>query len=156
MRPTPNVLMRYLALILALSAHAIGANVDDARFLKAIAQVESSGRRNVTNGGINGAVGMYQMRCPAWADANARLKAAHQPQHDREEWTNPEVQDTMALAYLAVIRSRLKQMGVPDPSVEILALCWNQGCGYARSHGFAPNAYAVKVSSIYLASEQTK
>lgn len=149
--------MNRLAIILiALTANAIAASVDDVRFLKAIAQVESSGRRNVTNGGINGAVGMYQMRCPAWADANARLKAVHQPQHDRSEWESPEVQDVMALAYLAVIRTRLKQMGVPDPSVEILALCWNQGCGYARSHAFAPNAYAVKVASIYLASESKK
>jgi hypothetical protein len=150
--------MRYLALILALASNTLAAlpTVDDARFLKAIAQVESSGRRNVTNGGINGAVGMYQMRWPAWIDANARLKAVGQAQHNRDEWQDPDTQDTMALAYLAVIRSRLKQMGNPDPSVEILALCWNQGCGYARSHDFVPNAYALKVSAIYLASESKK
>ena len=142
--------MRRLAfLLLALSASAQAATVDDARFLKAIAQVESSGRRSVTNGGINGAVGMYQMRCPAWADANARLKAQGQPTNPRADWESPVVQDTMALAYLGVIRARLRQMGLPDPTTEVLALCWNQGCGYARAHGFAPNAYALKVASIY-------
>ena len=150
--------MRYLTLILALASHAIAAlpTVDDARFLKAIAQVESSNRRNVTNGGINGAVGMYQQRLASWSDSNAYLKAHGQPQHDRAEWQDPSVQDTMALAYLSVIRSRLKQMGNFDPSVEELALCWNQGCGYARSHDFVPNAYALKVSAIYLASNPNK
>ena len=150
--------MRYLTLILALASHAIAAlpTADDARFLKAIAQVESSNRRNITSGGINGAVGMYQMRCPAWVDANAKLKAVGQPQHDRAECQDPAFQDTMALAYLSVIRSRLKQMGNFDPSVEELALCWNQGCGYARSHDFVPNAYALKVSAIYLASNPNK
>ena len=140
---------RFAFLILALASNALAASVDDARFLKAIAQVESSNRRNVTNGGINGAVGMYQMRCPAWADANARLKAQGKPQHPREDWQSPETQDTMALAYLGVIRARLCQMGLSDPSCEELALCWNQGCGYARSHSFAPNAYALKVAAIY-------
>ena len=147
---------RVALILLALTAHVLADTVDDARFLKAIAQVESSNRRGVTNGGINGAVGMYQMRIPAWTDANARLKSQSQPEHDRSDWETPATQDTMALAYLGVIRNRLKQMGMPDPSVEILALCWNQGCGYARSHNFMPNTYAKKVASIYLAGVSNK
>jgi len=125
-------------------AHAI----DDVAVLAAIGQVETGENRLAMNGGERGAVGMYQMRTPAWADANAQLKREGKQTYTRSEWKSPEAQDAIAGAYLRVIRARLLQMGIKDPSPEVIALCWNQGCGYARSHGFVPNDYAERVGNL--------
>ena len=134
-----------LALFLAATlCHA----VDDTKLLNAIAQVETGKNRLAMNGGERGAVGMYQMRCPAWTDANAQLKREGSPTHSRSEWRSPEAQDAIANAYLRVIRARLLQMGISDPSPEVIALCWNQGCGYARKHNFVPNDYAERVGNL--------
>ena len=136
-------------LVLLFTATAFADTIDDKKMLYAIGQIETGGNRNATNGGINGAVGMYQMRVPAWKDANAWLKSKGQQTFERSEWRSDIAQDAVALAYLQVIKYRLKQMGVKDPTVEVVALCWNQGCGYARSHGFIPNDYAQRVGNIY-------
>jgi len=122
--------------------------VDDTKLLNAIAQVETGENRLAMNGGERGAVGMYQMRCPAWTDANAQLKREGSPTHPQSEWRSPEAQDAIANAYLRVIRARLLQMGISDPSSEVIALCWNQGCGYARKHNFVPNDYALRVGNL--------
>lgn len=139
--------MRTLLLFLATAsiAHAI----DDAKLLNAIAQVETGENRLAMNGGERGAVGMYQMRCPAWTDANVQLKREGKQTYPRSEWKSPDAQDAIAFAYLRVIRARLLQMGVRDPSAEVLALCWNQGCGYARKNNFIANDYAERVGNLY-------
>ena len=133
-----------LLLLSATLAHA----VDDAKLLNAIAQVETGENRLAMNGGERGAIGMYQMRTPAWSDANAQLKREGKQTYTRSEWRSPEAQDAIAGAYLRVIRSRLLQMGISDPSPEVIALCWNQGCGYARKHNFVPNDYAERVGNL--------
>ena len=135
-------------LLLFLAAVSLAHAVDDTKLLNAIAQVETGKNRLAMNGGERGAVGMYQMRCPAWTDANAQLKREGSPTHSRSEWRSPEAQDAIANAYLRVIRARLLQMGISDPSPEVIALCWNQGCGYARKHNFVPNDYAERVGNL--------
>ena len=135
-------------LFLFLAAVSLAHAVDDTKLLNAIAQVETGENRLAVNGGERGAVGMYQMRVPAWTDANAQLKRDGKPTYTRSEWKSPDAQDAIALAYLRVIKARLSQMGVRDPSPEVLALCWNQGCGYARKHNFIANDYAERVGNL--------
>lgn len=139
-----KTILTHLFLATASMAYA----VEDSKILNAIAQVETGENRLAMNGGERGAVGMYQMRTPAWADANAQLKREGKQTFTRSEWRSPEAQDAVAGAYLRVIRARLLQMGIKDPSPEVIALCWNQGCGYARSHGFIPNDYAERVGNL--------
>lgn len=135
--------------LLFLATVSIAHAVDDTKLLNAIAQVETGEDRLAVNGGERGAMGMYQVRCPAWTDANAQLKREGKQTYPRSEWRSPEAQDAIAAAYLRVIRSRLLQMGIANPSAEVLALCWNQGCGYARKHNFIANDYAVRVGNLY-------
>lgn len=138
--------MRTLFIFLAATSFAYA--IDDAKLLNAIAQVETGENRLAMNGGERGAVGMYQMRCPAWTDANAQLKREGKQTYPRSEWKSPDVQNAVALAYLRVIKARLSQMGVRDPSPGVLALCWNQGCGYARKNNFVPNDYSLRVGNL--------
>jgi hypothetical protein len=135
-------------LILLFLSASLAHAIDDTKLLNAIAQVETGENRLAMNGGERGAVGMYQVRIPAWTDANAQLKREGKRTYPRSEWRSPEAQDAIAFAYLRVIRARLLQMGIADPTPEVIALCWNQGCGYARSHGFAPNDYAERVGNL--------
>jgi hypothetical protein len=135
-------------LILLFLSASLAHAVDDTKLLNAIAQVETGENRLAVNGGDRGAVGMYQMRIPAWTDANAQLKREGKQTYARSAWQSPEAQDAVAGAYLRCIRARLLQMGIADPTPKVIALCWNQGCGYARSHGFAPNDYAERVGNL--------
>jgi len=140
--------MKTILTHLFLATASMTYAVEDSKILNAIAQIETGENRLATNGGEKGAVGMYQMRTPAWSDANAQLKREGKQTYTRSEWKSPEAQDAIAGAYLRVIRARLLQMGIKDPSPEVIALCWNQGCGYARSHGFVPNDYAERVGNL--------
>jgi len=140
--------MKTIVSLLLSAAASIAYAVEDSKFLNAIAQVETGENRLAMNGGVKGAIGMYQMRVPAWTDANTQLKREGKQTYARSEWQSSEAQDAIAGAYLRVIRARLLKMGIDNPSAEVLALCWNQGCGYARLHKFVPNDYATRVGNL--------
>jgi len=145
MSPAPLVAL----LLLGCAANA----QSDARILHAIGQVEGGERAQRGDGGR--ALGLYQMHPEAWADGNAQLAREGQPTYARHLWRSPLAQDMVALAYLRALRGRLMGRGIPSPSPECLALCWNLGFTGAQSIGFrlsnAPPAradYAIRVGNI--------
>ena len=145
MSPAPLVAL----LLLGCSASA----QSDARILYAIGQVEGGQRLQRGDGGE--ALGLYQMHPAAWADGNAQLLREGRPTYPRSDWRSPVAQDMVALAYLRAIRGRLIARGIPNPSPECLALCWNLGFAGAEAIRFrlanAPSArasYAVRVGNL--------
>ncbi len=145
MSPVPLVAL----LLLGCAANA----QSDARILDAIGQVEGGERLQRGDGGA--ALGLYQMHPSAWADGNAQLNREGRPTFPRYQWRSPLAQDMVALAYLRALRGRLTARGIPNPSPECLALCWNLGFTGAASIGFrlsnAPPArasYAVRVGNL--------
>ena len=145
MSPVPLVAL----LLLGCTASA----QTDARILYAIGQVEGGERLQVGDSGE--AVGLYQMHPAAWADGNAQLAKEGKPTYPRSTWRSPLSQDLVAFAYLRAIRGRLTARGIPSPSPECLALCWNLGFAGAEAIGFrlsaAPPArasYARRVGNL--------
>jgi hypothetical protein len=125
----------------------------DARILYAIGQVEGGERLQVGDSGE--ALGLYQMHPAAWADGNAQLAKEGKPSYPRSSWRSPLSQDLVAFAYLRALRGRLTARGIPSPSPECLALCWNLGFSGAEAIGFrlsaAPPArasYARRVGNL--------
>lgn len=106
----------------------------DLKVLQAIGAVEGSDRLARGDGGK--ALGLYQMHPEAWADGNAQLSREGRPTYARSAWRSPTAQDMVASAYLRALRSRLLSRGIPSPSPECLALCWNLGFAGAESIGF--------------------
>ena len=129
--------------IYALIACA-GLEASDERLLLAIGIAESH-MNHLAVGDGGRALGAYQMHPEAWEDANAHLTAQGKLTHHRAAWRDSGVQKYMASAYLEVIRTRLRSYGIRNPSVGVLALCWNRGPAGARSKGFALNDYAKRV-----------
>ena len=137
--------------ILLLGCSALAQ--DDARIIYAIGQVEGGARFQRGDGGK--ALGLYQMHPDAWEDGNAQLLKEGRMTYPRSLWRSPIAQDMVALAYLRALRGRLSARGIPSPSPECLALCWNLGFTGAQSIGFrlsnAPTAradYAIRVGNI--------
>ena len=121
---------------------------DDRRLLEAIGQVESGMNRNAR--GDNGlARGAYQLHASAWSDANLLLEMEGHYSYSFGQWRDATAQDMTALAYLRVIRSRLASLGIPTPTPEVIALCWNRGVLGAHRLNFAPNDYAIRVANLY-------
>ena len=142
--------MRLLLMVLA-SASLQAAQVDDRRLLHAIGQVESGMVRSAV-GDRGASLGCYQQSAAAWLDARRQLRSEGLPCYDRSLWRSPSVQDTMALAYLRWIRSRLIASGYPRPTVEQIAVCWNYGTTSALRHRLPLTDYAKRVRNIYTTS----
>jgi hypothetical protein len=125
----------------------------DAKVLAAIGAVEGSDRLARGDGGQ--ALGLYQMHPEAWSDGNAQLNREGRPTYSRLEWRSATAQDMVASAYLRAIRSRLLARGIPSPSPECLALCWNLGFAGAEAIGFRLSkaspvraSYAIRVGNL--------
>ena len=137
------------SLILCLTATAR----DDARLLNAIGDVETGHLRNPRGAvGKAGERGRYQMKPEAWTEANKVLRTAARPPCDWSHWQDSVVQDVMAAAYLAAIRTRLKAAGYLNPTPAQLALAWNVGPTAAIARRMIPNDYARRVQNIYFAT----
>ncbi len=126
---------------------------DDARLLQAIGQVEGGVRTQRGDGGK--AYGLYQTHREAWQDGNQQLALEGRPTYPLTQWRSPVAQDMVALALLRVIRGRLFDDGIRNPSPEVLALCWGMGYNGAKRVGFdlkrAPAAkasYAQRVGNL--------
>ena len=128
-------------------AHAI----NDVAVLAAIGQVETGG--DYTAVGDNGkARGCYQLHRSAWIDGCTQLMREGKPAYSYDDWKYATVQDTVALALLRSLRSRLASKGITDPSAEQLALCWNMGFTSASRINFdvtrAKTDYATRVGNL--------
>ena len=144
--------MRLLLLILA-SASLQASQVDDRRLLHAIGQVESGMVRSAV-GDRGASLGCYQQGAAAWIDASRQLRSEGLPSYARSMWRSPVAQDTMALAYLRWIRSRLVASGYQRPTIEQIAVCWNRGTTNALRCGLPLTDYAKRVRTIYTTSHE--
>ena len=144
--------MRFTAILAAVLLTGYLHASEDARILNAIGAVETGNDPSQIGDGGR-AMGQYQMRWQAWRDANLQLTREGEQTYPFTEWHRPMVQDIIALAYLRVIRSRLRVAGYPKPSVAQIALCWNMGFSAAHRIDFNPyrayGDYASRVSTIY-------
>ena len=127
---------------------------DDRRLLEAIGQVES-GMRRLARGDGGAGLGCYQLHPKAWADGNAQLTREGRPTYARSQWRNQTAQDMVAAALLRALRGRLSTKGIPSPTPEQMALCWNLGFTGAEAIGFAVDRapavradYAVRVGNL--------
>jgi hypothetical protein len=133
-------------LLLGLSAQA----KTDMALLNAIGDVETGHLADQRKAiGRHGERGKYQMKASAWADANAQLKAEGRPTYSWLQWRDATAQDMMACAYLRCLRRRFKADGYTTPTPEQLAGAWNRGYEGAKSYGFRPNQYAVRVANLF-------
>ena len=123
--------------------------LDDAKVLTAIGLVESGMKREAVGDYAYGkptAFGCYQLHAESWEDGNEQLMREGFSTWSFSAWKNPIGQDMVAAAYLRLIRLRLRNRGITNPSIELLALCWNQGTNKAIALGFNyKKAKAVKV-----------
>jgi hypothetical protein len=133
--------------LIANYAHAF----DDVAIASAIAQVET-GEDYTAIGDRGKAVGAYQMHRSAFIDGCTQLMREGKQVFSYDQWKNPEVQDTVALALLRSLRGRLISKGIKDPTPEQLALCWNMGFTAASRIGFdhrrAKSDYAERVGNL--------
>lgn len=133
-------------LLLGLSAQA----KSDAALLEAIGDVETGHLADQRKAvGRHGERGRYQMKAAAWVDANAQLKTEGRPTYSWLKWRDATAQDMMASAYLRWLRRRFKADGYTTPTPEQLAGAWNRGYEGAKSYGFRPNDYAVRVANLF-------
>ena len=133
-------------LLLGLSAQA----KTDMSLLNAIGDVETghlSDQRKAI--GRHGERGKYQMKASAWTQANAQLKAEGRPTYSWLQWRDATAQDMMACAYLRWLRRQFKADGYTMPTPQQLAGAWNRGYEGAKSYGFRPNHYAVRVANLF-------
>jgi hypothetical protein len=128
-------------------AHAI----DDVAILSAIGQVETGGDYNAV-GDRGLARGCFQLHRSAFIDGCTQLMREGKPAYSYDQWKDPIVQDTVALALLRSLRGRLSSKGIKDPTAEQLALCWNMGFTAASRIGFdhrrAKSDYAERVGNL--------
>jgi len=125
---------------------------EDALFLEAIAQVESGCDRKAV--GKAGERGMYQVGKAAWDDANARLEAKGIWHKQYSKWRDVVAQDMIAATHLQILRERFRKDGFTTPTPEQLAVAWNRGYDGAKSYGFRPNPYAVRVANLFRLSQK--
>jgi len=133
-------------LLLGISAQA----KSDAALLNAIGDVETGHLADQRKAiGRHGERGKYQMKATAWSQANAQLTAEGRKTYSWLQWRDETAQDMMACAYLRWLRSRFKADGYATPTPEQLAVAWNRGYEGAKSYGFRPNHYAVRVANLF-------
>jgi len=141
------------AVLLAGYAYA----VDDATILDAIGDVETGTQKNprLAVGDCGLARGRYQQHRGSFIDGCTQLMREGKPAYSYDQWKSPVVQDEVALAYIRWIRDRMKSAGVPNPTPEQIALCWNYGFGKSKAIKFnitkapaAPRDYATRVGNI--------
>lgn len=141
-----------VAAVMSACCLAYGADKDDARLLRSIAQVESGGDFKAV-GDRGRSFGAYQMQAAAMSEANARLAARGQGRVSLGQFMrDPRSQTRLALAYLSVLRQRFASVGITTPTNIQLATAWNMGFEGARRRGFSPNDYARRVSNLLPAS----
>jgi hypothetical protein len=140
--------MRRLSIVALLLLGCTAEAQDNARLLAAIGAVETGMTRKM-KGDHGLAYGAYQQHTLSWADGNDRLKAEGRPTYPLYQWRDATAQDMVASASLRVIRDRLRARGIPSPSPEVIALCWNKGVVGAAARNFIPNDYAIRVGNIY-------
>jgi hypothetical protein len=128
------------------------AVASDATFLEAIATVETGQNRKAV--GKAGERGMYQVNKAAWSDANALLEKEGHYSFPFFRWRDITAQDMIAAAHLRILRKRFKDDGFTTPTPEQLAVAWNRGYKGAKSYGFAPNDYAVRVANLFRLSQR--
>jgi hypothetical protein len=133
--------------LIANYAHAI----DDVAVASAIAQVETGEDYNAI--GDNGkARGCFQLHRSAFIDGCTQLMREGKPAYSYDQWKDPIVQDTVALALLRSLRGRLASKSITDPTPEQLALCWNMGFTAASrinfDHTRAKSDYAERVGNL--------
>ena len=136
--------------LLLLGFNAAAAS--DATFLEAIATVETGQNRKAV--GAAGERGMYQVNKAAWSDANALLEKEGHYHFQWSKWRDVTAQDMIAAAHLRILRKRFKADGYMTPTPEQLAVAWNRGYDGAKSYGFAPNDYAVRVANLFRLSQR--
>jgi len=128
-------------------AHAI----DDVAVLAAIGQIETGGDYNAV-GDRGLARGCFQLHRSAFIDGCTQLMREGKPGYSYDQWKDPVVQDTVALALLRSLRGRLASKGITDPTAEQLALCWNMGFTSASRINFdvtrAKTDYATRVANL--------
>jgi hypothetical protein len=143
--------MKLTPLIAFLLSATYAYAFDDVAIANAIAQVET-GEDYTAIGDRGKAVGAYQMHRSAWVDGCTQLMREGKPAYSYNDWKNPEVQDTVALALLRSLRGRLMSKGIKDPTPEQIALCWNMGFTAASRIGFdhrrAKSDYAERVGNL--------
>lgn len=133
-------------MLLGISAQA----KTDMALLNAIGDVETGHLADQRKAiGRHGERGKYQMKATAWSQANAQLKAEGRKTYSWLQWRDETAQDMMACAYLRWLRSRFKADGYATPTPEQLAGAWNRGYEGAKSYGFRPNHYAVRVANLF-------
>ena len=144
--------MRFTAIVASVLLTGYLYASDDARILQAIGAIET-GNDPSQIGDLGRAMGQYQMRWESWRDANIQLLREGEQTYPFTEWHRPMVQDIVALAYLRVIRNRLRVAGYAKPTVAQIALCWNLGFTKAQRIDFNPyrakGDYSIRVQNIY-------
>ena len=144
--------MRFTSILAAVLLTGSLYASEDARILEALGAVET-GNDPSKVGDRGKAYGQYQMRSAAWRDANMQLLREGEQTYPMSEWKRPMVQDIVGLAYLRVIRARLKSAGITKPTVTQIALCWNLGFTAAYrldfNHYLARGDYSARVTNIY-------
>lgn len=144
--------MKFTAIVAAVLLTGYLYASEDARILQAIGAAETGNDPTKVNKREQ-AMGQYQMRWQAWRDANLQLTREGEQTYPISEWHRPMVQDIIALAYLRVIRDRLRVAGYPKPTVAQIALCWNMGFSAAHRIDFNPyrafSDYSIRVQNIY-------
>lgn len=144
--------MKFTAIVAAVLLTGYLYASEDTRILQAIGAVETGNDPSAVGDGGK-ALGQYQMTFASWRDANMQLIREGELTYSFSQWDRPMVQDIVALAYIRVIRARLNGAGVPKPTVQQIALCWNMGFSAALLIDFNPKRakgdYAQRVFNIY-------
>jgi hypothetical protein len=160
----PAVLvMRNFTLITAavlLSGYAYAAT--DALILNAIGDVETGSHPNprLAIGDWGKARGRYQQHRGSFIDGCTQLMREGKSAYSFDQWKSPIVQDDVALAYIRWIRDRMATAGLPHPTAEQIALCWNYGFSKSKAIKFditmAPTDardYATRVGNLVRATK---
>jgi len=146
------------AVLLAGYAYA----VDDANLLNAIGDVETGSHQNsrLAVGDLGKARGRYQQHRGSFIDGCTQLMREGKSAYSFDQWKSPMVQDDVALAYIRWIRDRMANAGLPHPTAEQIALCWNYGFSKSKAIKFditkAPTDardYATRVGNLIRATK---
>jgi len=125
--------MTILAFGVGIAATKAG-QLDELRFLQAVALVETAGNDNAI--GAAGERSRYQIAPITWRQHEPNLP---------HSWCKGTLADAVALRHLRWIRRNLPADQRNDPA--IVAACWNLGLTGYRTHGV--NDYGRRVAAVY-------